>query len=477
MFQNEFRKVNEKTSLIADIGFVNGYKSSSTNEKKNISHIFANYDVDLDFKNHTHSKLSLSVERVTNDTYLKVFNSQITNVTNKIVKPENNNVLNNSIKVFLNNENYNFEGGLETYEDLQTTDNEKYQYVFPYYNYDKILNEDYFNGSISFSSNGSNNLTKTNNLKSNIINDIAYIGRDMVTEKGFKNNFNIYFKNLNSLGKKVSDYKNSPQLEIDSLFETNVSLPLIKDNIEFISLLTPQASFRINPGNDMKNYSNSNKEINISNIFTSNRLGIDDSLESGKSLTLGLNYSKEKKDINEINKYFEFRVATVLRDEEENFIPKKTTLNKKNSNLFGSIKNNFNDNFNINYDFAIDNNYKKLEYNNLNANFSVNNFVTTFNYIKETGEMGNSDIFENTLKYTFDDSNTFSFSTRRNRKINLTEYYNLVYEYKNDCLTAGIKYKKSYYEDRDLKPTENLLFTISLFPITTYEHDAQDFLN
>ena len=62
-------------------------------------------------------------------------------------------------------------------------------------------------------------------------------------------------------------------------------------------------------------------------------------------------------------------------------------------------------------------------------------------------------------------------------KTDLTEYYNLVYEYKNDCLTAGIKYKKSYYEDRDLKPTENLLFTISLFPITTYEHDAQDFLN
>ena len=24
------------------------------------------------------------------------------------------------------------------------------------------------------------------------------------------------------------------------------------------------------------------------------------------------------------------------------------------------------------------------------------------------------------------------------------EYYNLIYEYKNDCLTAGIKYKKTY---------------------------------
>ena len=62
-------------------------------------------------------------------------------------------------------------------------------------------------------------------------------------------------------------------------------------------------------------------------------------------------------------------------------------------------------------------------------------------------------------------------------KINLTEYYDLVYEYKNDCLTAGIKYKKTYYQDRDIKPTEDLLFTITLFPLTTYEHDAEDLLN
>ena len=89
------------------------------------------------------------------------------------------------------------------------------------------------------------------------------------------------------------------------MFETNVSLPLIKNNDHALNILTPQVSLRINPGNDMKNYAESDKNINISNIFTSNRLGIDDSFESGKSLTLGLNYSKEKKDISEINKYFE----------------------------------------------------------------------------------------------------------------------------------------------------------------------------
>ena len=76
---------------------------------------------------------------------------------------------------------------------------------------------------------------------------------------------------------------------------------------------------------------------------------------------------------------------------------------------------------------------------------------------------------KNTTTFNFDDKNYFSFNTRRNRKINLTEYYDLVYEYKNDCLTAGVKYKKTYYEDRDLKPTEDLLFTITLFPITQYQ--------
>jgi len=50
----------------------------------------------------------------------------------------------------------------------------------------------------------------------------------------------------------------------------------------------------------------------------------------------------------------------------------------------------------------------------------------------------------------------------------------LVYEYKNDCLTAAIKYNKTFYEDKDLKPTENLFFTITLFPLTTFEQKVDN---
>ena len=90
--------------------------------------------------------------------------------------------------------------------------------------------------------------------------------------------------------------------------------------------------------------------------------------------------------------------------------------------------------------------------------------------------MGDSNVLENSLSYKLNNSSSLNFNTRRNRRLNLTEYYDLVYEYKNDCLTAGIKYKKTYYEDRDLKPSENLLFTLTLIPLTTYEYSADELI-
>ena len=227
----------------------------------------------------------------------------------------------------------------------------------------------------------------------------------------------------------------------------------------------------------MKDHSSSDNKINVSNAFTLNRLGLSDTLEAGKSITLGLDYKNEKKNnLDQINNYFELKLATVFREKEEKFIPNKSTLHKKNSNLFGSISNRFSDYLNIGYDFSLDNNYNTFEYNDFNATISINNFVTKFNFIEEHGETGDANILSNTTSYSFDEKNSFRFQTRRNRKLSLTEYYDLVYEYRNDCLTAGIKYKKSYYADGDLQPTENLLFTITLFPLTSYEYQANEIL-
>ena len=63
-----------------------------------------------------------------------------------------------------------------------------------------------------------------------------------------------------------------------------------------------------------------------------------------------------------------------------------------------------------------------------------------------------------------DENNSLIFETRENKEKSFTEFYNLIYQYKNDCLTAGIEYNKEYYNDQDLKPSENLLFKISIIP-------------
>ena len=100
---------------------------------------------------------------------------------------------------------------------------------------------------------------------------------------------------------------------------------------------------------------------------------------------------------------------------------------------------------------------------------SINNFITTFNFIEEESTKGNTNSIENITKYNIDNNNSLAFKTRKNREISLTEYYDLVYEYKNDCLTAGVKFNKTYYEDRDLKPSKNIMFSISFYPLTTIE--------
>ena len=227
----------------------------------------------------------------------------------------------------------------------------------PYYNFSRLIDIDRL-GLLEFSSSGSNNLIETNNLETNVTNNINYKIIDNISKKyGFKNNFNIYFKNLNTVGKNNQKYKSSVQSELMNITEINTSLPLGKKNKSFEHIIEPKISFRWNPG-DMKDYKSTKRSINADNVFSINRLGLSDSFEEGKSITLGINYKKTALD--DINKYFETKISTVYRDKKENFIPESSTINNKNSNIFGSITYNQSENFSLDYNFTLDNDFNTL---------------------------------------------------------------------------------------------------------------------
>ncbi len=464
MLQNEYRQENENSSFIADVGLTNGYQSSiEGSNRNNMTHLFAKYKSDLKLKNFSKSDLEISLEKTSNDTYLTLFDA---NIPETEIKPKSKSTLKSEIKINLDHERFNISGGTQIYETLSGRNSDKFQYIFPYYNFSKSIDTD-FDGTLNFSSSGSNTLQNTNNLKTKVSNNLSYSSKDYFSNLGFRNNFGLYFKNFNAIAKNDNIYKNSLQSELMTIFTLGSSLPLIKfEDNNIINSITPRVSLRYNP-TDMKNHSSKSRTINADNIFSLNRLGIGDSYESGRSLTLGVNYKKE--NLEDIDKFFEFKLSTVLRDKFEPDIPVSSTLNRKNSNLFGSVTNKFSDFVKFDYDFAIDNDINTFEYNSIGAEFSVNNFVTEFKFIEKNGTMGNQNTIENTSSYKINNNNYFTFNTRRNRQTSLTEYYDLVYEYKNDCLTAGIKYKKTYYSDRDVKPNEDLMFTITLFPLTTLE--------
>ena len=63
-----------KSNFIIDVGLTKGYQSSSKDNNKNsIGHLFSKFEVDLDLESFEKSNLDVSLEKVTNDTYLKVF--------------------------------------------------------------------------------------------------------------------------------------------------------------------------------------------------------------------------------------------------------------------------------------------------------------------------------------------------------------------------------------------------------------------
>jgi len=473
MITAEYRQINKDFSFLADAGYVNDYKSPIKNKKNNLSHLFVKFNKDLNLEDYNSSELSISYEKVSADNYLNIFDQYL---NRSKVKPKNFNILDSNIKLTLDHEKFNFSAGIQSYENLKVKKkNDRYSYNFPYYNFNKIIEQSYVGGNFSFNSSGNNYYKNTNQLETSVINNLTYTSLDFISDLGLKKNFGVNFKNLNSLGKNTSKYKSSVQAEILTLYNADISFPLIKDSKKSKNLLTPKLSFRLNPS-DMKDYSSSDSVINANNAFAINRFGLVDSFESGRSLTLGLDFKKEIKDnlneLDNINNYFEMKLATVLRDKEEKFIPNKSSLHRTASNVFGSINSKFSENFKIGYDFSLDNDFSTLEYNSIKPTFTFNNISATFNFIEHNGERGDSNILATEIDYNLDEKNSLQFKTRRNRAINLTEYYDLVYQYKNDCLTAGIKYKKTYYSDGALKPTENLLFTISLFPLTTYEYDA-----
>jgi len=479
VLQGEYKQKTKKTLSIADFSFTKGHNSSQLDQGDNRTHLFTKTIMNLDFDKFLRSELEIQYQKVSNDTYLKIFNFE-----SPLFK-SNIGTLESSINLDLESSNYNFDLSIKRYETLSGLNSDRYQYVLPSYYFSKELFKENLSGNFNFNSYGNNTLSKTNIHSTSLSNDLNYRSYDDYFDNGIKDNFEIFIRNLNTVGKNNIKYKTSPQSELISSYMYSMSLPLIKNSSKYKDYLEPKFSIKFSP-HDMKNHQNVSRGLNIDNIYNIDRLSLGDSFEGGESLTFGINYKKDKfiyrKNIKEVEDYLDFKIATVIRNSDEKNIPTSSTIGKKNSNIFGGFKYTLlnekaaidspeSEYFSLNYKFSTKKDLSIFEYNSLDAKINFNNLSTQFLFEERQGVVGASNVLENKTKYTFDKNNSLEFQTRRNKEINLTEYYNLIYEYKNDCLTAGIRYKKKYYRDNDIVPTEELFFSITIIPFATFSPD------
>ncbi len=443
LIQSEFRQKNKNSDHIADVSqFLSKDESSK-------GHLFYNFDKNFNNSSFEDMELNINLEQVTDETYLKA---------NKIESPIINNLSNltNSLKLKMYNKKVKIDANLDVYEDLtKKNDSDKFEYV-PNFTFSKIINDNY-----SFNSKGYYKNYNTNITEQVLINNLELQSNQKLLNNGLINENILLIRNVNSDSTNSNNFKDKTTANISPTLQANYTYPLNKETSKFSNLLTPKLSLKLSLPNS-KDVRKKDRIIGYENIYDLDRLGIAEASEGGISATYG--YEFVKIDKSNFDEKIKFGFANNLRFEENKDLPNNSNLGDKVSDFVGLFEYKHNDNLKFNYDFSLKNNLDDKNYELFGFEYYLNKFSSKFEYLNKNNSNLKTSYLMNETKFNFDEKNSLIFQTSENKEKSFTEYYNLIYQYENDCLKAGIEFNKEYYSDEDLKPSENLFFKITILP-------------
>ena len=449
LLQTEYRQKNSKSFHISDFSF---FKESGEDSK---NHFFYQLNKKINYLNFEDGDIDFKIQKTSNDTYLRA---------KKLKSPiiDNKEFLESSINIDLYSEDFSLRSELTIYEDLNKNHSDRYEFILPRIDITKkIDNKTNLDGNFLFKSNNLIRNYETNIFEKTNINELIFNSNSKITNGGIVNSYDFKLKNINSDTQNSSSYKENDNFYFSGLLQYNSSLPLLKENDFFRKILKPKISFKLSP-NSTKDIRNEYVRMDVNNIYNLDRLSSVNTTEGGASITYGSDFTFFDKS--KSRETFNLKLANNLRLEENKDLPVNNQIGQKTSDFFGEISYSPSQIFTTKYNASIKNNLSDISYENFSTEISLNNFVTTFDYLNENNSTSKNSYLVNKTKYSFDDSNSIMFSTRKNKTTDLTEYYNFIYQYKNDCLAASIEYNKDYYDDRDIKPEENIFFKLTIIP-------------
>ena len=452
LFLGEYRQAFKESNLILDFGYTEGYKKTTTAKKSgDKSHFFSKFTKNFKGKNNSDNNIEFTVQNVSNNKYLKLYK-----IKSNLVEYETQ-TLENSFTFNRENENSFLGFKASAYETLKDDYNDKYEYILPDVIFDKNLFTSNRYGNLDLTSNLNIHNYDTNKFTKFLVNDLNWKFRTNNFASGIKGNWIGKLKNVNYEAKNTSEYKNDPETEFFGALGYLSKINLFKNNNNNNYLLTPKLLLRYAPGKMRKD--NNNFRLNNNNIFSLDRLDSPNNFESGLSATLGFDYEMKNND-----QEFNFSIGQIINEKENKDMPSTSSLDEKLSDLVGNTNIKVNDSLNFNYNFALDQNYRDLNYNEIGFNADLNPIKFDLSYLQEKKHIGNQEYFRTNVQYLKGENGLFAFETKRNIITNSSEYYNLSYEYLNDCLRAGLVYRREFYNDSELESENSLMFKITLTP-------------
>ena len=216
IIQNEYRQANKQSNHLIDSSFL----LNSGNNEGTKSHFFLNSTFNLSEINDVDKELLVKIESVSNDTYLKKYD------ISSPIKSDTD--LNSKIELTGSSNNFDYVTSLEINENLNKSQSDRYEYVFPNFSFTRNLNDN-FNilGNLDFISTGHSKLYDTNVQENILINNLQYESENKISKKGFVSNIKFLIKNFNSEAQNSSVYKSDYDSGLMGLFAYENKLPLI----------------------------------------------------------------------------------------------------------------------------------------------------------------------------------------------------------------------------------------------------------
>ena len=167
-------------------------------------------------------------------------------------------------------------------------------------------------------------------------------------------------------------------------------------------------------------------------------------------------------------------------------MPIKSSLNEKTSDIVGnfnffldqsiiksegneeklkinSLSSKMGSSFNFNYNFNISNDLNKILKNEATISYgNEKNHINTTYY--ELNDIGNQKYIEANMRKSFKNNLNFLIGARKNLELEYTESNFIEANYESDCFKIGLSLTKKFYENDDLKKSNNLILFFTLKP-------------